>query len=72
MSAAEFGLWLQAYQDEPWGDARADLRAGIVASSVANMAGKMLRKGKTLLPKDFMPRFHEPPEHEASPDEFFG
>jgi hypothetical protein len=39
---------------EPWGEERADLRAGIVAATIANL---FRRKGRTLKPRDFMPKF---------------
>ena len=55
MPAAEFAEWLAYYRHSPFGDERADLRTGIVASTVANaMAG---RPGKSWTAKDFMPEF---------------
>lgn len=42
-------------QFEPWGESRADLRAGIIASTIANVNR---RKGKKAYkPVDFMPKF---------------
>lgn len=44
---------------EPFGEGRADLRAGIVAATVANCLAR--RKGQpTFKPYDFMPQFEEP------------
>lgn len=55
MSAAEFDLWAAFHQQYPIGQERADLHAGIVASTVANFSGKQLRDGESLAPADFMP-----------------
>lgn len=44
--------WQAFYDLEPFGDMRADLRAGIVASTVANVMGD---PKKPLSPSDFMP-----------------
>jgi len=56
MSSAEFSLWIEAYNEDQWGDKWHDWRAGLVASTVANFAGKTLGKGaKNLSPQDFMP-----------------
>lgn len=58
IDAAEFAEWLAYYRLEPWGEERGDLRAGIVASTVANAW-----RGKDVLPfnpGDFMPEFGPP------------
>lgn len=56
MSDITLGLWMALYRIDPWGEERADLRAGIVASTVVNMAGKTLREGaKPSCPHDYMP-----------------
>jgi hypothetical protein len=53
-------LWdelMAYYMLEPWGEERSDLRAGIIASTMANVMGN---KSK---PADFMPDFssnHQP------------
>ncbi len=53
ISDAELQEWMAFYRLEPFGEERADLRAGIVASTVANVnRGK---KGRALKPTDFMP-----------------
>lgn len=72
MSAGEFHDWLVYYAQEPFGEDRADLRAGIVASTIANVhRGK---GGKAFSPRDFMPYaaqaesetiIPQSPEHEA-------
>lgn len=60
-----FTSWQAYYTLEPFGQERADLRAGIVASTMANaLRGKRTRAYK---PKDFMPMFglpHGPTEEE--------
>ena len=58
---AEIQLWAAYSQTNPWGEERADYRAGIVASTVANAARSFsTRRGKTFSPKDFMPKFKTP------------
>ena len=50
MPASELTEWALFYQMHPFGEFRADLRAGIVASVIAQTAGN-----KTAKPSDFMP-----------------
>jgi len=51
LTAVEFGEWAAFAADEPFGDLRADLRAGIVASTIARtMGGRASAK-----PTDYMP-----------------
>ena len=59
MSARQFADWAAFYEQEPFGDFRADLRAGIVAATVANVH----RGSKTppFTPQDFMPYVEKPP-----------
>ncbi|HMW57858.1 hypothetical protein [Accumulibacter sp.] len=69
LSYAEFQEWCWYYQIEPWGEDRADLRAGIVASTIANYAGKLRAEGADpAIPADFMPYLDRPeqaPQAEA-------
>lgn len=52
MSSPEFNQWMAYYKLSPFGEDRADLRAGIIASTTANMHKK---KGtKPFAPRDFM------------------
>jgi len=68
MSAAEFALWLELYREEPWDDSRDDLRAGIIAATVANYAGKVRKEGvQPATPLDFMPFVAD--AGDAEPDE---
>jgi len=52
MSVVEYRAWIDYYAVEPFGDFRADLRSGVVASTVARMLGG---KGSRPKPLDFMP-----------------
>lgn len=63
MSAEMFAEWAAYAEIEPWGEERADLRAGIVSSVIANTHRG---KGQPLTPKDFMPTF-DAPVTEAQP-----
>lgn len=67
ISSEELTEWAAYYQLDPFGSYRADLQAGVVASTMANIHAK---KGHTFGPSDFMPRFGEPePVKSMSPDE---
>ena len=53
MTSRQFTDWLAYYSVDPFGDQRADLRAGIVSAVVANRwRGK---NEQPLEPSDFMP-----------------
>lgn len=57
ISSRELAEW-QAYdQIDPIGEARADLRAGIVASTVANVNRDPKKRTRPYKPADFMPDF---------------
>jgi hypothetical protein len=62
MSSSEFTEWMAFYELEPQGEWRADLRAGIIASTIANV--NRSADSDALTPKDFMPfeRTEEEPE----------
>ena len=61
----ELAEWEAYDRLEPFGETRADLRAGIIASTVA--AGYPRKHSRPMYPRDFMPTFG----HEAGrePDE---
>jgi len=70
-SALELVEWQEYARLEPFGEWRADARAGIIASAAAN-SGKMVtaalarkRSVKLTQPADFMPKFSIPPEAET-------
>lgn len=74
MTAQEWSLWKRYYEMEPWDDRRGDLQAAIIASTIANFAGKIMKKGtKPTAPKDFMPVYgkEEDPEVPSDPMAFF-
>ena len=55
ITSAQFAEWMAYSRVEPWGEERADLRAGIVASTIANVnRGKDKKPYK---PQQFMPDF---------------
>ena len=56
MSSADFAGWVAFYELEPWGAVIEDHRAGVLASTVANYAGRHLPDGKSLAPAEFFPR----------------
>lgn len=57
VSAQELAEWLAYYELEPWGEWRADTRAGIVACTVANAHRNPKKQRKAYTPEDFMPDF---------------
>jgi hypothetical protein len=67
MTSAEFGEWIAYYSIEPFGERIEDLRAGTVASTVANVnRGKDTRP---YAPLDFIPWAKEPVEDKPPPAE---
>lgn len=55
MPARQFLRWLAYYSIEPFGGARGDIQAGVVASTIANV---YRNKNQTAFaPSDFMPTF---------------
>jgi hypothetical protein len=77
MSSQEFSLWIAMYEFDQFGELRADERAGIIASTVANYAGMTRAQGSApASPADFM--LHLPlkkreaePETEPDPVAYF-
>jgi len=56
----ELAEWMAYEELEPFGEARADMRAGIIAATFANVHR---RKGaRPFKPIDFMPKFDRQPE----------
>ncbi len=63
----QFAEWRAYHQIEPWGEERADLRAGIIASTIANVnRGK---GQKVFTPDDFMPHFNAKPKQPMSEEQ---
>lgn len=59
MSSREFAEWMAYYTLEPFGVEREDLRAAIVASTIANANRDPKKKRQPYEPADFMPQFEE-------------
>ena len=55
MSAREFAEWQAYFRIEPFGEGMADLRAGIVASVIANVNRDAKKRSQPYEPLDFMP-----------------
>lgn len=74
MSSAEFSTWLHLYDSEPWDDTRMDVGFAVVAATVANYAGKIMKEGKEAKLSDFMPfmKHEQTVLQEPDPVEFFG
>ncbi len=60
MTWREFVEWQEYYEVEPWGEERADLRSGIVASVLANVHRDSKRRPSPYEPTDFMPFYTKP------------
>lgn len=56
MSGLEFDMWREYYIKNPWGDRREDLRAALIAQTVANHAG--MRRNEPASLKDFLLDFN--------------
>jgi len=57
ISSHELSEWMAYEQVQPFGDARADVHAGIVAATIANVNRDPKRQKKPFRPQDFMPRW---------------
>lgn len=55
MTHRELVEWAAYYQTEPWGEQRADLRAGVIAATVANVHRPKGRRA--FQPADFVLKF---------------
>jgi hypothetical protein len=70
MPEREFLEWMAFYRIEPWGDERADLRAGVIASTVANVSGTVRKGQRPYRPGDFALKFGgAPAAYEAADDD---
>ncbi len=49
----ELTEWMAFYQLEPFGDLRADLRSGVISSTIAN--ANRAKHSQAFTPEDFMP-----------------
>lgn len=57
MTSAEIAEWMAYAQLEPFGEERADLRAGIIASTIANVHRDPKQRKKPYTAEEFMPKF---------------
>lgn len=66
VDSREFSEWQAFWQMEPWGEGRGDLRAGIIASTMANL----WRGADTppFTPQDFMPQLDRQSTEADDPD----
>jgi hypothetical protein len=53
MTVDEYRSWIAFYLEEPFGEVRADLRAGVISATMARVMGGKGSKRHT--PLDFMP-----------------
>lgn len=58
MPAAAFDEWWQYFESDPWGEERADFRAGLIASTIANVHRRP--NSRPYVPADFMPSLQSP------------
>lgn len=65
MSAAEFDEWRAFYRLEPFGEWRADHRAGLIAATMFNMNRGKDTEARSVL--DFMPLIERPEPRPADP-----
>lgn len=57
IDSQELSEWMAFYTLEPWGTEVEDLRAGIVASTIANANRDPKKQRKPFKPQDFMPKW---------------
>jgi len=69
IDSRELTEWMAYYSLEPWGTEPEDLRAGIIASTIANVNRDQKKQRKPFTPKDFMPVWDRPPKQEQTPEE---
>lgn len=66
LTSAELTDWIAYFNLEPFGEERADLRAGIVASTIYNVNRG---KGRAMHPIDFMPKFDDSTRVKKTPEQ---
>lgn len=69
LTSHEFSEWQAYYRLEPFGDERADLRAGIVASTVANAHRDRKRRARPFEAREFLPHFETEREPQSWEDQ---
>jgi len=69
IDSRELSEWMVYFNLEPWGTEVEDWRAGMVASTIANVNRDEKKRKKPFEPKDFIPQRAKPPVEEQSPEE---
>lgn len=71
ISSQELSEWMAYYSLEPWGTETDDLRAGIVASTIANVNRDPKKRRKPYTAQDFAPQWgkSEPKKEEQTVEE---
>jgi hypothetical protein len=64
IDSRELSEWSAFYGLQPFGDEPADIRTGIIASTVANC----LTTGRSFKPSDFLPEYRQPEEAQNDQD----
>lgn len=67
IDSRELTEWAAFYALEPWGTDADDMRAGIVASTIANVNRDPKKQRRPFQPSDFIPR--REPKAEQTPEE---
>lgn len=70
-TSRELSEWMAYFSLDPFGEERADLRAGIVASTIANAQRDPKQRRQPYKPEDFMPDFENRESEDKSPQEIY-
>ena len=62
MTSGQFTEWQAYFAEDPWGEERADLRSGILASLFAEAHRDAAKRPEPFRPVDFMPYHRREPE----------
>jgi hypothetical protein len=69
IDSRELTEWAAYYSLEPWGAEVEDWRAGMIASTIANVNRDPKKQRKPYTPKDFMPQRDVPQKEEQTWEE---
>lgn len=69
ISSRELTEWMAFFSLEPWGTEVEDWRAGLIASTIANVNRDPKKRRKPYEPEDFMPHRGRRPAEEQSWEE---
>lgn len=62
MSAGQWWEWIAYSHVDPFGEERGDLRAGIIAATIANANRNPKKRPRPFTPADFMPKVNQRPQ----------